>query len=100
MSKKYITSIIFGSALILTVLLEEFLSRSLWIFQPIPFLIAGVGCLFILLNALIIKNWNAILVVAVSGILTGAIYLPKSELFKSEPVLMAILIDDLSSLTF
>lgn len=99
MNKLNISSVIFGTSLVLLIIFKEHLWRTLWIFGPILLAIVGIGCFFIMLNAILRKHWQPVLIISVSALIAGAIYIPTTELLKSPPVLKARLIDDLSGLS-
>ncbi|UII27191.1 hypothetical protein LVD15_01830 [Fulvivirga maritima] len=98
MNKHHLLPIIFGSLLVLMILFEKLLWRTFWIMQPVPILIVAVGCFFILLNSLIYKKRKNAIIILASGLIAVLIYLPRTELLKSKPVIKASLIDDLSAL--
>ena len=98
MNKGHILSIIFGTSLVLVILYEDLLWKTLWIYEPIILSTIGVGCFFILINAMRYRNWRVVMTIATSSLIAGAIYMSRSEWLKSEPVLEARLIDDLSVL--
>ncbi|WP_188460432.1 hypothetical protein [Marivirga lumbricoides] len=99
MKKHNVLPVIFGASLMLVIIFEEFLYRKIWVFEPILIAIIGIGSFFILLNSLMKKNWKNAIIISLSGLIAGTIYLPRTELLKSKPILKARLIDDLSSLS-
>ncbi|MEQ9120390.1 hypothetical protein [Fulvivirga sp.] len=98
MKKQNITAIVFGCLLILIVIFEDYLCKKLWVLQPNLFSIKAVGCFFSLLNAVLRKNWKGASIIMLTCLIAMLIYLPRTELFKSKPVLEAVLIDDLNGI--
>lgn len=98
MNKPNALPTIFGTSLVLVIIFEKLLWQTLWIFEPILLAIILTGCFFILLNALLKKKWRTALIIATSVLIALAIYLPRTELLKSKPVLKARLVDDLNAL--
>ncbi|TRX50659.1 hypothetical protein FNH22_25395 [Fulvivirga sp. M361] len=98
MSKPNVLAIVFGTFLLLATIFESFLWRTLWFLEPVLTMIIGLACFFTWLIGLLNKDWKSVFIITFSSLIAGMILLSRTEILKSEPVLKARLIDDLSSL--
>ena len=85
-----------GSALIFSVLFEEFMWLNLWILSVFVIGVLILVSLIIMVVAVVKRNKNIFLLCFSSLVISAAIYVSSLERFKSPPILKATLVDDLS----
>lgn len=99
MKNKYnIWALISGTLLLIIYFLTDYLFEIFWIFYLIPLLLAGLIFLAFFIITIIKKNRIGI---SIGIVILGIIFsseIASSELFKSEKILEATLMDDLSAI--
>ncbi len=99
MKNKYnIWTLISGILLTIIYFLTDYIFEIFWIFYLIPLLLAGLIFLVFFIITIIKKNRTGIRIgIVILGIILGS-EIASSELFKSEKILEATLMDDLSAI--
>ena len=91
-------TIIFGALLLLTYLFQDILYKRIWLFSSLFTLLFAIAFILIVVIGLIKKHKEIlpVLIIIIIAVITTETL--RSELFKSDKVLYAILKDDLSNI--
>ncbi|WP_133250022.1 hypothetical protein [Marinifilum breve] len=97
--KRDLFPIFIGLTFCLSILLEEYLFKELWIFGTLITGFLVIGFIIVLIYSIIKKRKRLILINCIFILIASSSSIVNWEIFKSKKQLEAILIDDLSSLT-
>lgn len=96
---RFILSAIISVLLVLAVLLEDQLWLATWVFAFIFLGLIGLAWFIFLTTAISKSEWKSFWFLIIALIISVGIYFSRTEYFKSQIILEARLVDDLSSIS-